>query len=84
MLKLLGNPSTDLLVSGDISVMMRDTGFSERPITKHLVTIGDPIVESLIEKLHDPNWTVRYHAALILGEIGEFPGSPRVNSTPSP
>jgi len=70
MLRLLGNPAPDLLVSGDISVMLRDTGFADRDITARLVELGETVVSPLIEKLDDPNWTVRYHAGLILGKIG--------------
>ena len=69
MLRLLGNPAPDLLVSGDISVMLRDTGFADRDITVRLVELGDAIVDPLIDKLEDANWTVRYHASLILGKI---------------
>lgn len=70
MLRLLGNPAPELLVSGDISVMLRDTGFADREITHRLIELGEPIVDPLVEKLTDENWTVRYHAALVLGRVG--------------
>jgi HEAT repeat protein len=78
LLKLLGNPSSDMLMSGDISVILRDTGLADRPITKHIITIGDPIIDSLVEKLSESNWTIRYHAALILGEIGNSRAVPEL------
>ena len=73
---LLGNPSADMLISGDISVILRDTGLAERPITRHLITIGEPIIDHLKKKLHEENWTIRYHATLILGEIGSVTAVP--------
>jgi len=78
MLKLLGNPSADMLVSGDISIIMRDTGFSDRSITRHLITIGEPVVTCLVEKLQSDNWSIRYHATLILGEIGDSRAIPEL------
>ena len=47
------------------------TLYQKLEATQHAAHKGDPdSIEELIDALHDPNWEVRYAAAIALGDIG--------------